>query len=164
MPYGVLMTVIYLPFNDCSKELQASACSYVNTCLFGTYDTKNITVASIHQKVVGILVYGEPTRYYKSIAGERSVYLLHIKVNEECRRQGIATSLVKETLQRLNSLNLFIEVKLPKEGTSEMCAFIGSLKNVRPLQSYCLEKETYMRYIVENESDDTRGGGKAASP
>lgn len=158
------MTVTYLPFENCSKAVQASANAYVITCFYGNYDANNITVAAINEKVVGILVYGEPSNYYKSIAGNASVYLLHLKVNEEYRRKGIATSLVNETLMRLVNLNLFVEVKMPKEGIPDICRFIKSLKNVKELLPYSLEKETYMRYIIKHASDGVGGGGKAANP
>ena len=158
------MTVTYLPYINCSSGVQASAKNYVSSCFFGEYDPKNITVAAIQQKVVGILVYAEPTAYYKNIVGRPSVYLLHVKVDEEHRRKGIAASLINETLGRLQNLALFVEVVMPKEGTPDICHFIKRLDKVKELRSYSLEKVTYMRYIIENARDGIRGSGKAANP
>lgn len=159
------MTVSYRSFNECCVEIQNSTREYIGHCEVFEYDTNCIEVALIHAKVIGILIYGEPSSYYKNVVvGKPVMYLRHINVLKEHRRQGIATSLIEQTLIRLQNLGLFVEIKMPREGEPDIYRLIKGLNRVKELSPYSLEKETYLRYIIEHACNGARGDKKTVSP
>lgn len=143
------MTV--LPYSQCASALQQEASDYATKRVLASYESKNMMVAHVNGKLVGILIYKEPTEYYQRAAKRPSVYLVRIEVEKEYQRKNIATMLVRETLLKLQGLSIFIEVKVPKEGTPDICRFVNSLGNVEVLPHISVERETFLRYIIGNK-------------
>ena len=109
-----------------------------------------------HRSDFHFLVYEKDGLVVGDMVFDRNAHALTLAVSAECRRKGIATSLVRKALEMVESPLLFLEVRKSNRSAKSFYKTLGG-RYVRGIEDYYTDPPEDGELWIIPKKDDLKG-------